>query len=105
MLNLAIQQCRSLDEVRANIDLIDRDLVRLLSVRAAYVRQAATFKSSTQEVAAPQRVEQVLSKVRTLSQEHGLEVEVAEATYRAMIAAYIELERQLFEAQSRPDRA
>jgi isochorismate pyruvate lyase len=99
MPTISIKQCRSLDEIRANIDLIDNDLVQLLSARAAYVKQAASFKNNPQEVAAPQRVEQVVRRVRSLSQDHGLEPDIAEATYRAMISAFIDLEQGLFQAR------
>jgi len=100
MPNLHVQQCQSLDEIRANIDSIDRDIVQLLSIRSAYVEQAAAFKSNAQEVAAPQRVEQVIRKVRALSQEYGIKPDITEATYRAMISAFIELEQQVFQARS-----
>ncbi|RJG09977.1 hypothetical protein D3879_18160 [Pseudomonas cavernicola] len=41
---------------------------------------------------APQRVAQVLAKVRGLAQDQGADPQVVEALYRAMIAAFIEAE-------------
>ena len=38
--------CASLDEVRAEIDRLDRAIVALIGERAAYVHAAARFKSS-----------------------------------------------------------
>jgi isochorismate pyruvate lyase len=32
--------CKNIDEVRANIDLLDREIVKLLSERSKYVGQA-----------------------------------------------------------------
>ena len=87
----------SLDEVRANIDRLDREIIELMAMRGANVRQAAKFRSSFADVEAPKRVEQVIAKVRGISEEAGLEPVVAEATYRAMISAFIEVERQAFE--------
>jgi len=84
--------CQSLDEVRAQIDGIDRQIVALLGERGDYVRQAARFKKSKDDVAAPARVEQVIGKVRALAGEHGADPGVVECVYRAMIAAFIEAE-------------
>lgn len=84
--------CNSLEEVRSSIDAVDRKLVGLLAERGGFVLQAARFKNSTDDVKAPQRVEQVIAKVRALSQELGANPDVTEAVYRAMIAAFINAE-------------
>lgn len=88
-----ITQCASLDEVRRHIDSLDRQLVTLIAERGAYVKQAAAFKQSVDEVPAPQRVAQVLAKVRALAVDSGADPGVIEATWRAMIAAFIDAER------------
>ena len=87
-----ISKCTSLEEVRANIDRIDRQIVACLAERGSYVRQAAFFKKSVADVKAPQRVEQVIDKVVALAVELGANQLVTEQTYRAMIAGYIRAE-------------
>lgn len=87
-----IVTCNSLEEVRANIDRLDRQIVGLLGERGEYVKQAARFKTTTDDVKAPQRVEQVISKVIALSAEMGANPTVCESVYRAMIAAFINAE-------------
>lgn len=89
-------EVRSLDEVRDNIDRIDHSIIRLMAERGSFVQQAARFKTSRADVEAPKRVEQVVAKVRSLASEAGLEPQVAEAAYRAMIAAFIEVEHLAF---------
>jgi isochorismate pyruvate lyase len=66
--------------------------VALLAERGSYVKQAARFKNTTDDVKAPQRVEQVIAKVRALAQELGANPKMTEQVYRAMIAAFIEAE-------------
>ncbi|OGT99959.1 MAG: chorismate mutase [Geobacteraceae bacterium GWB2_52_12] len=88
----SIVECDSIEEARSNIDRIDRQIVSLLSERGGYVKQAARFKKTTDDVKAPQRVEQVIAKVTALSQELGANSLVTEQVYRAMIAAFIEAE-------------
>jgi isochorismate pyruvate lyase len=87
-----MMNCKNIDEVRANIDRIDREIVKLLSERSKYVGQAAKLKKSTQDVKAPNRVEEVISKVRALASEYGLDPEIVESVYRTMIACFIEHE-------------
>lgn len=86
--------CESLDEVRSQIDRLDREIVGLLAKRGEYVRQAARFKKTKADVAAPARVEKVIGKVRSLAGERGGDPEVVERVYRAMIAAFIEAEQK-----------
>lgn len=85
-------KCSSLIEVRENVDRIDRKIVALLAERGAFVAQAASFKKTTDEVKAPNRVEQVISKVKSLAQEQGANPAIVEKVYRAMISAFIEAE-------------
>ena len=54
--------------------------------------QAARFKKTTDDVRAPQRVEQVISKVRMLAHDFGANPDVTEAVYRSMISAFISAE-------------
>ncbi len=94
--------CASLEEVRANIDRLDRRIVALLAERGGYVKQAARFKRSDGEVRAPRRVEQVVAKAKGLAAELGADPAVVERVYRAMIAGFIEAE--LDAARGRADR-
>jgi isochorismate pyruvate lyase len=81
--------CTSIEDVRQHIDQIDRDVVALLAKRGKLVNQAAAFKKTTDDVRAPNRVEQVIAKVRAMANETGASPEVVEQVYRAMIAAFI----------------
>ena len=87
-----IENCRSIDDVRTRIDQIDRQIVTLLAARGAYVKQAARFKKTTDDVKAPQRVEQVIAKVTALAAELGANPSITEQTYRAMISGFINAE-------------
>ena len=89
----------SLEDVRANIDRLDREIVRLIAERGRSVARAAHFKTSRAEVEAPKRVEAVVARVRVLAEEAGLAPTVVEATYRAMIAAFIEFEHEALQAR------
>ena len=95
--------CNSIDEVRANIDRIDRQIVGLLAERGGFVRQAVQFKKTGEDVKAPQRVEQVIAKVKILAEEFGGDLKVTENVYRAMISSFIDAEMvELAARQSHP---
>lgn len=89
-----IAECKSLEDVRTNIDRLDRAIIPLLAERGAYVLQAARFKPDVADVPAPARVEEVIRNVSKLAREYGALPEVVEKTYRAMIAAFIAAEHQ-----------
>jgi len=91
--------CASLDEVRENIDRLDRVLVPLLLERGGYVRAAAAFKTDAAHVAAPDRVERVVAHVRALAAECGGDADLIERLYRGLIATYIADELRLWETQ------
>ena len=86
--------CASLAEVRGNIDRIDRAIVALMAERGQYVAEAGRFKADPAAVSAPARVEAIIAKVRGLAREDGLAESVAERSYRAMIAAFEDYERE-----------
>jgi chorismate mutase len=94
--------CATLREVRGNIDRIDHEILALIAERGSFVHEAARFKPDPVSVDDPQRVEQIIAKARGLAAQNQLSPDVAEATYRAMIAAFTAEERRLVEQQSAP---
>ena len=86
--------CANLLEVRANIDRLDHEIIRLMAERGRYVAEAGRFKANPAAVSAPARVEEIIAKVRTIARENGLAEGVAERSYRAMIAAFEDYERE-----------
>nr|WP_225589295.1 MULTISPECIES: chorismate mutase [unclassified Achromobacter] len=92
--------CANLAEVRANIDRLDDEIVRLIAERAMYVKDAARFKRDAFQVSAPARQAQVFEKARLLAERHNQGFanldQVVDATYRAMVAAFIANEQTYF---------
>ena len=90
--------CASLAEVRAHIDAIDAALLKLMAERGQYVAEAGRFKQDPASVSAPARVEAIVAKARKQAEADGLPPAVAEATFRAMIAAFEDYERAQWRA-------
>ena len=85
-------RCQNLDHVRKNIDRIDGEIIKLISERSSYVRQAARLKNTKDDVRAPKRVEEVIARVRTLAEKEGLDPDIVEEVYRTMISSFIKYE-------------
>ena len=90
-------ECNSIDEVRNNINNIDEQIVKLVALRGVFVKQAAKFKKNNEDVKAPKRVEEVISKVKNIARLNGANEEVVQNIYKAMIESFIKLEMKEFE--------
>lgn len=88
--------CSNLDEVRANIDRIDDEIIKLIAERGAYVVQASAFKKDEEGVKDAGRVEKVIAKVREKAKEYGANPDMVEALYREMISRFINMEMSEF---------
>lgn len=95
--SLACMTGLGIENVRAEIDDLDRQIVELVSRRQHWVQEAGKLKADGDDVRAPDRVEKVISKVRALAEASGAAPDVVERTYRAMIAAFIDLELSIHE--------
>jgi isochorismate pyruvate lyase len=85
--------CQTLAEVRDNIDRLDRQIIASMAERGKYVAEAGRFKKDPGAVSAPARVEAIIERVRGIASQDGLAPDVAEKSYRAMIAAFEDYER------------
>ena len=86
------EKCDSLEQAREKIDAIDIALIELIAARQFYVAQAVRFKKSVQDVQAPELVEQVIARVRAHAETVGINADVVEQLYRAMIQQFIQRE-------------
>jgi len=89
-----MQECRTMAEVRAQIDRLDEQIVDLLAERGGYVRQAARIKARRAQIIDPPRIEEVVAKARARGTRSGLPGELIEPLYRLMIERFIALETQ-----------
>lgn len=82
----------SLKELREDIDKLDANIVDLIATRSSLVRQAAQFKSSTDEIKANERLEHVVQGVRQLAIKYNISPNMLEDLYRRMIDEMVEIE-------------
>jgi isochorismate pyruvate lyase len=84
-----------LRELRAEIDVIDAELVKLLARRSRVVERVAEVKAAESLPALiPERVEEVVARVKQLAASEGVDAELAEAVWRVMIGWFVDYEEQ-----------
>jgi isochorismate pyruvate lyase len=93
------QEPDSLARVRAEIDVLDDEVVAILARRELLVRRAGNLKSDESDVRAPDRVEQVIAGVRRRAAAHGADADIVERIYRTMIDCNIDLELRQLESR------
>lgn len=83
-----------MDELRVEIDRIDRALVDLVAERFTYVDRAWQLKNSPDDAVVPWRIHQVVDKVRERAAQKGLPPELVESLWRQMIGWFIQYEEE-----------
>jgi tRNA/rRNA methyltransferase len=87
--------CADMGELRAAIDAVDRALVGLFAERTAYIERAAELKRGNGLPARiPERVEEVVERVRAAADGAGLDPDLYETLWRRLIEAAIALEER-----------
>ena len=80
------QDCLSMQELRAQIDKLDRHLIEMLVTRAGYIDRASELKPGEGLPARiPERVEEVVQRVRESSGDLGMDPDLAEKLWRILI--------------------
>ncbi len=87
-----IKKCNTLKEARDQIDIIDDKIVELIAARNAYIKQIAHFKNSVDEVKAKDRIEDVISRMRSRAIDLDLSPNLINDLYIRMIDAMVDTE-------------
>ncbi len=82
----APQDCGDMTELRAAIDAIDVELVRMLRARADYIDRAVELKQANGWPARiPSRVEEVIANACRIAEAEGLDPALVEGIWRDMV--------------------
>lgn len=86
--------CEVMEEVRAGVDAIDRELVTLLTRRQGYMEAAARIKPALEDVVVPWRVDQVVQNAMAEAAQMGLSGRIVEPIWRLLVEKCIEHEHE-----------
>lgn len=93
-------ECRTREDIRREIDALDRALIDLLVARFGYIRRMAEIKQDPAEARIDSRVNDVLAKVAALARERGLDADLAADLWTTLMDWNIEWERQAIAARA-----
>ncbi|MFE1745402.1 isochorismate lyase [Coleofasciculus sp. H7-2] len=94
------KDCSNLEEIREEIDRIDRQIIAAFGKRFEYVKAAATFKTSETSVKAPERVQSMLQQRRLWAEEQGLNPDVIEKLYQDLVNYFMAEELKHWQSKS-----
>ena len=93
--------CQTKDDVRAEIDRLDSELLTLFAQRHRYVTRMAEIKTDPHEARDPARIEAVITKIRDRSLALDLDEDQAELVWRTLIDWNINYEKGIIAARRR----
>ncbi|NPA04404.1 MAG: chorismate mutase [Epsilonproteobacteria bacterium] len=91
-----MKKCNNLKELRKEIDKIDEEIVKLIAKRSRYVKQAAKFKESVEEIKSQERIDDVLNHVRHLAVSLGISPNLVADLFKTIIDKMVEMEIEEF---------
>lgn len=97
-------ECKSLEEVRGEIDKIDLEIITLFSKRLKYVEEVVNYKNDEKGVIAAARKDQVINERAEWAASHGLDPIVFRQIYTLLIDRNIRHELELLKAKSELER-
>ncbi|MCX5494129.1 chorismate mutase [Kaistia dalseonensis] len=92
-------ECDTKDEIRTEIDRLDRQLVSLFAERFGYVRRMAELKATPDEAVVPARVDEVLDRVAAEASLAGFDAGLARDLWARLIDWNIAFEREAIAAR------
>jgi len=94
-------ECNSKDEIRQQIDVIDKEIIALFAKRFAYVCEIVKFKNDIESVVALDRKNHVIKARGEWAEEHGLDKETFEQIYRFLVNHNIGKELEILENKNK----
>ncbi len=89
--------CRSMSDIRREIDRVDSALVRLLGQRLTYIERAGHIKADRKTVRDEARINDVLMKVQASCAREGFPFSIAEPVWRQLMDGCIAHEFEVFD--------
>lgn len=84
----------ALAELRAEIDMVDAQIVDLLGIRTRLVAKVAEFKQTPDLVRDPAREEEVIVKVKQMALAKGADPELVEEVYRLLMDHFVLMQKE-----------
>ncbi|MFL2816315.1 MAG: chorismate mutase [Alphaproteobacteria bacterium] len=87
---------KNMEELRKELDLLDNELIKLVSKRFKFIEQAAIIKDDISKIRDNDRIEDIIKRLRKLSKNNDISPDIVEKLWRYIIELSIELETEIF---------
>ncbi len=87
---------KNMDELRKELDLLDNELIKLVSKRFKFIEQAAIIKDDISKIRDNERIEAIIVRLRNLAEINDISPDIVEKLWRYIIELSIELETEIF---------
>jgi len=84
--------CHNIEEIRFEIDKIDKKIIELIGKRSGFVKAAAQFKTDESSVKAPDRVKSLLAKRREWAGQYSIDPDFIETLFSGIVKFFISKE-------------
>ena len=86
---------KNMDELRKELDLLDNELIKLVSKRFKFIEQAAIIKDDISKIRDNERIEAIIVRLRNLAEINDISPDIVEKLWRYIIELSIELETEI----------
>jgi len=93
--------CRNKEEIRAQIDVIDKEIIQLFAARAQYVEEIVKYKNDEESVIAQERKDEVIRLRGEWAAQKGLNRTTFEQMYRLLVDNNINRELEILHSRNK----
>jgi len=90
-------ECTCKEDIREQIDRIDREIIALFGLRFQYVSEIVKYKTDVESVVAQHRKDHVIRVRGEWAEKHGLDKDTFEQIYRFLVDHNIGKELEMME--------
>lgn len=94
----------NMQDLREELDLLDNELIVLISKRFKLIEQAAIIKDDKSKIRDNERIENIISRLRGLAKDNSISADIVEKLWRFIIELSIDLEKEIFAKKNKGDR-
>ena len=94
----------NMQDLREELDLLDNELIVLISKRFKLIEQAAIIKDDKSKIRDNERIEKIISRLRGLAKDNSISADIVEKLWRFIIELSIDLEKEIFAKKNKGDR-
>ena len=86
----------NMQDLREELDLLDNELIVLISKRFKLIEQAAIIKDDKSKIRDNERIENIIFRLRGLAKDNSISADIVEKLWRFIIELSIDLEKEIF---------